>query len=405
MQALEDQTPARPKRSGKVLRRLALAVLVLTGIAAFGILDRNHSDAKLAQWTQEQAIPSVDLVTPKRPTDVQHLVLPGDVEAFYTAPIHARVNGYVKMWYFDIGAQVKAGAILAKIDTPDLDQQFEQARGELAKAQADLNLAQLTANRWKELRQSQAVSQQTSDEKAGDAMAKKAQVDAAQANVDRIKALQGFKDITAPFDGVVTARRIDVGALVSSNNNGQPGLFDVAAVDKMRVYVRVPQVYTASLHKGMVVALKLPQYPARVFQGILTTTSDAISQQSRALLVELAADNPDRLLTPGAYAQARFDLPLDPDKIVVPAGAVIFRNASPVVALVDGNSKVTLKQIDIILDTGTSVEVASGLDTTDRIIASPPDSIANGDTVKITTIDGKSDSKSVGAQAARGATE
>jgi RND family efflux transporter MFP subunit len=262
-----------------------------------------------------------------------------------------------------------------------------------------------TAERWKALRVSQAVSQQTADEKAGDALAKKAQVDAAQANVDRIKALQGFKDITAPFDGVVTARRIDVGALVSSSNSNQPGLFDVAAVDKMRVYVRVPQIYTARLNRGMSVTLKLPQYPGRTFKATLTTTSEAISSQSRAQLVELMVDNSDRQLATGAYAQARFDLPLDPEKLVVPASAIIFRNAGPAVAVVDAQNRIHLKPIDIILDTGTDVEIASGITATDRIVASPADSIADGDEVKIAGIDGKPSDKNIAAQPFRGVTE
>jgi len=382
-----------------------LAVLVFGALATYGIAVRDRSDKTLARWTLDQAIPSVDLVTPKHATEVQQLVLPADIEAFYTAPIHARVSGYVKMWYFDIGAKVKMADILAKIDTPDLDQQYEQAVGELAKAQADFNLAVQTAERWKALRASLAVSQQTTDEKAGDALAKKAQVDAAHANVDRIKALQGFKDISAPFDGVVTARRIDVGALVSSSNSNQPGLFDVAAVDKMRVYVRVPQIYTARLQRGMTVTLKLPQYPGRTFKGTLTTTSDAISSQSRAQLVELMVDNSDGQLSTGAYAQARFDLPLDPEKLVVPASAIIFRDSAPAVAVVDEQNRVHLKHIDIILDTGTDVEIASGITATDRIVASPSDSIADGDEVKIAGIDGKAIDKNISARAVPGVTE
>ncbi|MDR3463017.1 MAG: efflux RND transporter periplasmic adaptor subunit [Beijerinckiaceae bacterium] len=393
------------KPSGKVFRRLLLAVLVFGAVAAYGIIDRGRSNTTLARWTEEQAIPSVDLVTPKHANEAQQLVLPADIEAFYTAPIHARVNGYVKMWYFDIGAKVKKGDILAKIDTPDLDQQYEQAVGELNKAQADFNLAVQTADRWKALRAESAVSQQTTDEKTGDALAKKAQVNASQANVDRLKALQGFKDITAPFDGVVTARRIDVGALVSSSNNNQPGLFDVAAVDKMRVYVRVPQIYTARLHRGMTVTLKLPQYPGRTFKATLTTTSEAISSQSRAQLVELMVDNPDEQLATGAYAQARFDLPLDPEKLMVPASAIVFRNARPAVAVVDEQSHVHLKPINIIVDTGADVELSSGITATDRIVASPTDSIANGDEVKIAGIDGKPVGKDIAARATPGVTE
>ena len=380
--------PSSQPRRPKVFRYLLLAAIAFGGLAAYGILDRSHSDAKLATWTDEQAVPSVDLVSPKLATEDQHLTLPANVEAFYTAPIHSRVNGYVRMWYHDIGTRVKAGEILARIDTPDLDQQYEQSKGELAKAQADYNLAVTTSDRWKSLRVSQAVSQQTADEKEGDALSRKAQVSAAQANVDRVKALENFKDITAPFDGTITARRIDVGALVSATNNEKPALFDVASMKDVRVYVRVPQAYTASMHKGLKVVLRLPQYPKRDFVGKLETTSNAISADSRALLVEALFPNPDELLTPGAYAQARFALPLDANKLVIPASAMIFRNKSPEVAVVS-DGKVTLKAISILLDTGPIIELASGLDPSDKIIASPSDSIETGDIVKVAKVDGK----------------
>lgn len=380
--------PPEAKKRPKVMRYLVLAALVFGGVAASGIVDRNRSDADLTHWTDDQAVPTVDLVTPKRATEDQRLTLPADVEAFYTAPIHARVNGYVKMWFYDIGAHVKAGDILAKIDTPDLDQQYEQAKGELAKAQADYNLALLTAERWRALRSSQAVSQQTADEKTGDAVARKAQVSAAQAHLDRFKSMLSFKDITAPFDGIVTERRIDVGALVSATDSKQSGLFDVASTKEMRVYVQVPQVFAANMHKGLKVTLTLPQYPRRDFVGKLDTTSDAISQRSRALLIEALFKNPDALLSPGAYAEARFDLPLDPHKLTVPASAMIFRDGAPEVAVVD-NDKVTLKKIVVLLDTGNEIELSSGLSPGDKVVKSPSDSIADGDVVKVGKIDGK----------------
>jgi RND family efflux transporter MFP subunit len=383
----DDLPAAAPKRS-KVARYLIFAAIAFGALAAYGIVDRNRSDAKLASWTDQQAVPSVDLVSPKPATEDQHLTLPANIAAFYTAPIHSRVNGYVRMWYFDIGARVKTGDVLARIDTPDLDQQYEQAKGELSKAQADYNLAVLTADRWKSLRSSQAVSQQTADEKAGDALARKAEVTAAQANVDRVKALTGFKDITAPFDGIITARRIDVGALVSATNNEKPALFDVASMKQVRVYVRVPQVYTASMHKGLKVVLRLPQYPGRDFVGALDTTANFISADARSLLVEALFQNPDELLTPGAYAQAKFDLPLDPKKLTIPSSAIVFRNKSPEVAVV-ANGKVTLKPVSILVDTGSQIELAYGLDMSDKIVASPSDSIEQGDVVNVSKIDGK----------------
>ena len=241
-------------------------------------------------WTDAQAIPTVNLASPKKADENETLTLPADVEAFYTAPIHSRVDGYVRMWYHDIGAHVKTGELLARIDTPDLDQRLEQAKGELGKAQADYNLAVLTADRWKALRASQAVSQQTSDEKAGDASARKAEVSAAQANLDRVKAMLNFRDIVAPFDGTITQRNIDVGALVSSTNTTNKPLFEVAATKEMRVYVRVPQAYTAHMKKGMPVSFE-------------------IAAIHRQVLHRLARDDVGRDLADGARADGRGDLP------------------------------------------------------------------------------------------------
>ena len=376
------------KRRPKIGRWLLGAVVLFGAIAFLGIANRSNSDAKLATWTDAQAIPTVNLASPRKATENENLTLPADVEAFYTAPIHSRVDGYVRMWYHDIGAHVKTGELLARIDTPDLDQRLEQARGELGKAQADYNLAVLTADRWKALRASQAVSQQTSDEKAGDASARKAEVSAAQANLDRVQAMLNFRDIVAPFDGTITQRNIDVGALVSSTNTTNKPLFEVAATQEMRVYVRVPQVYTAHMKKGMPVSLKLPQYTDKFFKGTLETTSDAISQTARALTVEAIFQNPDGLLTPGAYAQAKFELPLDPDKLVVPSSAMIFRDKAPEVATVV-NDKVVLKKVTILLDTGSQIEIGSGLKLDERVIVSPSDSIETGDEVKIGKVAGK----------------
>ena len=389
MQAATEK-PAAARRKPRIFPWLILFALVLALGAIYGVRSRHASDEALATWTKKQSIPSVDTVTAQLPTEVQHLVLPADVEAFYTAPIHARVNGYVKMWYHDIGARVKAGEVLAEIDTPELDQQVAQAQGELDKAKADLELADLTSARWASLRKSQAVSQQTADEKAGDAVAHKAQVIASQANLDRLKALTSFKKISAPFAGTVTGRHIDIGALVSSTAAGQPALFDVAMTKTMRVYVRVPQVFTANMRPGMPVTLKLPQFPNRIFAAKLSTTSDAVSAESRALLVELSADNPNGDLAPGAYAQARFDLPLDKSKLILPANAVIFRDKSPEVAVVEADGHVALKPIDILLDTGNHVQIANGLSLEDRIVVSPSDSLAEGDAVDVASVNGKS---------------
>ena len=379
---------ASPKSKPKVIRYLVIAALVFVAVAVSGVIDRRESNAKLTQWTEARAVTNVDLVSPHPGTESDHLTLPADVEAFYTAPIHSRVDGYVKMWYFDIGAHVKTGQVLARIDTPDLDQQYEQAKGEQLKAAANYNLAVLTADRWKALRATNAVSQQTVDEKVGDAAAQKAQVSAAQANVDRIKALEDFKNIVAPFDGVITARRIDVGALVSATSTSSRALFDVADIRQVRVYVRVPQVYAASMHKGLDVTLTLPQYATQAFEGAIDTTSNSISDTSRALLVEAIFKNPDGKLTPGAYAEARFNLPLDPHKLVIPSSAMIFRDLYPEVAVVK-DGKVTLKKVAILLDTGPEIELSSGLQPDDKIVLNPSYGLATGEDVDVVKIDGK----------------
>jgi RND family efflux transporter MFP subunit len=366
----------------KVRLRLVLLGTVAVGVAIFGILRREREEGDLIHLTRDQAVPTVELVNPERGTSAQHLVLPGEVQAWYSAPIYARVSGYVKMWYKDIGARVKAGDVLAEIDTPDLDQQYEQAKGELAKARANVALAELTAKRWQAMRATNAVSQQTADEKVGDYDAKKAEVAAVSANLARLAALEGFKKLIAPFDGVVTARKVDVGALVNSTPGSAPDLFDVADVHKMRIYVDVPQAFSAQIHLGMKAQLKLPQFPNRSFAATVATTSNAISQRARSLLVELWRDNKDGLLQPGAFAEVDFELPPDPNALRIPASALIFRRLGPEVATVGADDKVVLKPVVVGRDLGTEVEIKSGLSPDDRLVRSPSDSIADGELVR-----------------------
>lgn len=379
-------------------RTIVVSLVVLAvgvGATVFLLRDRDApgSPATAAAAPSPAAI-TVDLVSPKPATQGRVLTLPADIEAFYTAPIHSRVNGYVRMWYYDIGAKVKAGAVLARIETPELDQRSEQARSEVAKAQADLNLANLTADRWKALRPSQSVSQQTAAEKTGDAQARLAEVKAAQANLDRIKALQNFREIVAPFDGTITQRNIDVGALVSATDSAAKPLFELATNREMRAYVSVPQIYTWHMGVGTALTLKLPQYPGKRFTGRIETTSDSIAQSSRALLMEAIFPNPDGQLSPGAYAEAQFELPLDPHVLTLPSSAMLFRGKSPEVAVIE-KGKVVLKTVRILLDTGSEIEVGGALTPDDKVVASPSDAIEDGDAVKVETIDGVS----VGAEA------
>jgi RND family efflux transporter MFP subunit len=378
---------AQPKRLGRrVTLFLLLLAIAAVAVAYVGVSDREKHETNLTQQTLAQAVPTVDVVTPEAGTGPRELVLPGEIQAWYTAPILARVNGYVKAWYKDFGAEVKAGDVLAEIDTPDLDQQYDQAKADLETAKANLALAEVTAKRWEALRSSDAVSQQSADEKSGEAAARKAQVEAAKAKVGHLQAMEAFKKIIAPFDGVVTVRNIDVGALVSSTPSGNTHelqeLFEVADVHEVRIYVQVPQAFAAKLSAGMTADLKLPQYPDRVFTAKVATTSNAINQKSRSLLVELHSDNKDRLLQPGSFVEVHFKLPPNGNVLRLPTTALIFRSLHPEVATVGPDNKVVLKQVEVGQDLGTEVEIVSGLSPDDRVVKSPSDSIADGDEVK-----------------------
>lgn len=375
----------KPPRKRYRLLGLVLIVVLASAVAlgVTGVLSREHSEAKLTAWTQAQAIPTVNVVAPQRGTKDQELILPGDVEAYYEASIYARVPGYLKMWYQDIGAHVKAGQDLAVIDTPDIDQQLQQAKSSLLSVQANAQLADLTAKRWKALLSSQSVSQQTVDEKVGDAAAKTALVAASQANVDRLEALENFKYITAPFDGVVTARKTDIGALINVGSGSGVELFKVADIHQMRVYARVPQAYASQLHAGLIANLKLAQYPHEVFKAKLTTTSNAITKASRTVLVELMADNPQGKLWPGTFAEVHFQLPPNSEVYHIPTSALVFRQHGLEIATVGSDDKVQLKSITPGRDLGTEIEVLSGLEPSDRVIDNPPDSINTGDLVRV----------------------
>ncbi len=401
---MTQPTPPSPADSQKLGRKAALYLGVVAIIAAVvavnGVVTRLRSEANLKDWTRERAIPTVMVVNPEHSTAEQSLVLPGDVRAWYAAPLHARVSGYVKMWYKDIGAKVKTGDVLADIDTPDLDQQLDQAKGELEKAKADAALAEITANRWEALQKSNAVSQQVTDEKAGDYQARLAEVSAAKANLGHLSAMEGFKHIVAPFDGVVTARNIDVGALVHDGTQANSTeLFEVADTHELRIYVDVPQSYAADIHPGMVADLNVSQYPGRTFQATVATSSNAIDQRSRTLQVELHRDNKDGILQPGSFAEVHFNLPPDANSLELPASALIFRGSKVEVAVIGPDNHVTLKPIEVGRDLGTTIEIRSGLKSSDRVVRNPSDSIGDGDLVRIAGQTGqKEDASEVSAR-------
>ncbi len=394
-----DSEPSRPVKVG---RAILLLVVVAVVVAATGIVGRRKDDESLAKLTQEQAIPTVALVTPQRGGEVRELVLPGNVEAFYTASIHAQVSGYVQEWRKDIGAKVRQGDVLAVIDTPELDQSITVAESELARAKANLALAKVTAERWNSLRASAAVSQQTADEKTAAARASAAEVDAAEASLNRLKAQKTFAKIVAPFDGVVTARNIDVGALVRADAANGTELFAVSDVHQMRIYVPVPETYAAEMKDGMKATLELPEYPDRKFDATIDTSAHAIDQKSRTLLVELLADNKDDALFPGAFTRVHFQIPPDANAVLVPASALIYRDNAIQVAVVGPDDRVRLQKVQIARDLGTKVEITRGLSKDERIVSSPPDSIDDGEEVRIMNADNQKPRPSAGQPGAQG---
>jgi RND family efflux transporter MFP subunit len=390
-----ETPPSAPPRNLRRIGLIAAAAAVV--IALFGILQRRSHEAEVTQWTQQQAIPIVAVISPHAGAAVQRLVLPGTVQAWYEAPIYARVPGYLKNWYFDYGAHVKKGDILAEIETPDLDAQVAAAQGKLNSAravvkvrEAEKQFAETTYQRWRDSPKG-VVSEQEQESKQADynsALARlnsaTAEVAADQGEVDRLQALESFKNITVPFDGVVTARETDIGALINAGSGGNgPELFRVADIHKMRVYVQVPQQLSAEIKAGLTAELHLPQYPEKTFKAAVATTSSAINTSARTLLVELHADNPDGLLQPGAYAQVDFELPSNPNVVQVPTSALIFREHGMEVATIGAGDKIELKPITLGRNLGTEVEVVKGLTLSDRVVNSPPDSLADGDTVRI----------------------
>ncbi len=370
--------------SSHTLKRIGIiAAICALVIVAIGIFSRIHSrDAQRSVATQA-AIPTVTVVSPSRPQSIP-LVLPANIQAYNSAAIFARTNGYVRQWLVDIGQKVKTGQALATLDAPDLDQQLAQARADYQTALANQHLAEITAKRWTTLLKQDAVSRQESDEKTGDLQAKQALSNAALANVRRLLALEGFTHLTAPFAGVVSSRSTQIGQLVVAGNaNAQP-LFVISDVHRMRIFVRVPQGQTAMIQNGAVATITLPEYPGRRYSAALAHNSGAVDQQSGSVLVELQTDNRDGTLKPGAFAEASFVAANSSGgDLTVPASAVLYTNNGPAVVMVDGHDRVTVKPIQIARDAGTVVAIA-GLSATDQIIDTPPDAIRTGDRVRVT---------------------
>jgi RND family efflux transporter MFP subunit len=383
-QAAPPVTTLRPRN----LRWAGLAIVAIAlVIVAVGIATRTSNAAKLSDRANDQSVPTVTLIQPGTANPNATLDLPGRLEAYSRAPIYARVSGYLKSWKVDIGSPVKSGQLLAEIDSPDLDQQLLQARADLASAKANASLAATTAKRWQNLLAGDSVSRQEAEEKNGDLASKQALVNAAQANVDRYLAMKTFTRIVAPFDGTVTSRSTDVGALINAGGGTGPELFTVSDTKKLRVYVNVPQNYVGLVQRGSKAMLTVPEHRGKTYEATIESSSGAVNAASGSMLLQLAVDNANNELLPGGYASVSLPLPHESTALNIPPGALMFDKNGLRVATVDANNKVLLKPVTIARDLGKVIELAGGLSPNDRVIESPPDSIANGDTVRIAAAD------------------
>lgn len=362
------------------------AVVIVGAIIAAGIVSRHSQAGQLAQIAERKRIATVALIVPSLVTPAS-LQLPGRIEAWSRAPLYARVSGYLKRWDKDIGSAVRAGQLLAEIDAPDLNQQLRQARAELATSRSALALASSTAKRWEQLRESQAVSLQEVEERLGDLTTRRSQVDEAQANVDRLQALQRYTRIVAPFDGIVTARNTDVGALINTGMTTGSELFVVSDVSRLRVYVNVPQRQLAWVQAGTRARLSVPEHPDRTFEASVQSLAQAIDVGSGAMRVQLSVQNEQGDLLPGSFATVQFEGALAPSTLSLPPSALIVGKHGIQVATVDGLGAVTLKKITVARDHGTYLEVSQGIGQTDQVIANPPDGLSSGDQVRIAQTD------------------
>lgn len=384
---MQTNPEAPVKGSGKRSAIVAAVFILGAGAIVVGGLVTRHSQAEqLKDTTTASAVRTVTLVSWKD-APAMPLELPARIEAWSRAPIYPRVSGYVGKWNVDIGAPVKAGQVLAEIETPDLDQDLRQAQAQLNVARTALTLSESTSKRWQALVGQNAVSKQEADEKSNDFLSKQANVQALQASVDREQALKRYTHLTAPFDGVVTARNIDVGALVNSGASGTAGseLFVISDLHKLRIYVNVPQRQVALIHAGSVAALQVPERPGTTFKATVQSLSQAISASSGTMLVQLAVDNTGGELLPGGYATVRFDLPATQNTVLIPPGALITNKSGTQVATVDSGNRVRLKPVTIARDLGNAVQL-DGVTRSDRIIDSPPDGVADGDVVKVAQV-------------------
>jgi RND family efflux transporter MFP subunit len=372
------------KRRRKSWLVLAIAVIVVLAILGSGIWSRVRARTTLDTETTQAALPAVSVVAPKQTAPADEIILPGNVQPFITSPIYARTNGYLKKWYFDIGAHVKQGQLLAVIETPEVDQQLQQARSNLLTAQANLELASITKTRYQGLLKSNAVSQQDVDNAVGTFNANKAIVEADKAAVEQYSALVSFEKVYAPFDGVITARNTDIGDLINSGSStaAKTDLFHISQPGKLRVYVNVPEEYSQGIKVGMTADLSLAEFPGRKFQGTLVRTAEDINVMTRTLLIEIDVDNPKGTLLTGSYAEVHLAVPTQASTFLLPVNTLIFRTEGLRVGVVK-DGKVVLTAVTPGHDFGNQIEIVAGLKADDQVIINPPDSIVSGQQVQI----------------------
>ncbi|MBB5326472.1 efflux RND transporter periplasmic adaptor subunit [Tunturiibacter gelidoferens] len=387
------QEPPKISR-GSLLSLVVIVLVVAVVVAVFGIVSRKHASAELKTYTENTSAPPVTLEKPVIQKGGREIVLPGNMQAFTLAPIYARTTGYVKAWYHDIGTPVRKGELLAVIETPELDQQLASAKADLATAKSNAGIAKVTSDRYGDLIGRNAVSQQDTDTAAQALEARNTQVASAQANVQRLEELVSFERIVAPFDGVITARNLDIGQLITATgststsggaNSANREIFDISAVRTLRVFINVPQIYSPDAKNGTIAKLTLPQYPGRTFEGKLVRSSDAVDPATRTLLAEVDVDNRSGELLPGSYTEVHLNVSSEAPVLVVPVSSLILEPDGLRVATVDANHHVHMARITPGRDYGTTVEVLAGLKPGDSIVGNPPDSLTDGEEVRVVT--------------------
>ena len=381
-----EGSPGKGSR-GRSAAAMLIAVVMVGLLVATGIVPRLRSRKALAAETSELAAPTVLVIQPKRGVPSQEILLPGNIQAFVDAPIYARTNGYLKRWYFDIGSYVKKGQLLAEIESPEVDQQLSQAQADLGTATENLHLSQITSSRFSDLIKQDAVSQQDTDNATSDLAAKNTALKSAQANVDRLKQLVSFEKVYAPFDGVVTSRNTDIGQLIDSGASGGQArsLFQIAAINKLRVFISVPQIYSQAATPGLTADLTLAEFPGRRFQGKLVRTSRSIDPTARTLNVEVDVDNSKGELMPGAYTEVHLKLKEGIPTMIIPVSALLFRQEGLRVAVAKRDNTAELLPVTLGRDFGDFAEITTGLTGQERIISNPPDSIIDGERLNIQT--------------------